>query len=159
MVELALAVAVALLVCGVIGSVVPLVPGALLSLAGVYGYWWASGFSEPGPFFLAAATVLGLSALVLDYLAGAISARAGGAGWRTTAVTAVVGLALLVTTGPIGMLVGVAGAVFVMEFERSGDLEASARNALYTALGTLASEAIQVLLTGALLVGFLLVVW
>ncbi|WP_122088513.1 DUF456 domain-containing protein [Halalkalicoccus subterraneus] len=158
MVEVAFALAIALLVCGVIGSIVPLVPGALLSLAGIYGYWWATGYTEPGAIFLVAATVLGLAAFGLDYLASAISARAGGAGWRTTALAAVVGLVLLVTTGPIGMLVGVAGVVFVMEFERSGDLEASARNALYTALGTLASEAIQVLLTGALLVGFLLAV-
>lgn len=157
MVETALLVAVALLVGGVIGSVVPLVPGAALSLAGIYGYWWASGYTEPGLPFLAAATVLGVSALALDYLAGAISAKAGGASWRTTAVAAIVGLALLVTTGPIGMLLGVAGAVFALEFDRSGEIGESLQTTLYTTFGTLASEAIQLLLTGALLVGFLLV--
>lgn len=157
MVETAFALAVALLVGGVIGSIVPLVPGAALSLVGIYGYWWASGYAEPGSIFLVAATVLGLFTLGLDYLAGALSARASGASWRTTAIAAVVGFALLVTTGPVGMLLGVAGAVFALEFDRSGDLEASVRVACYTTLGTLASEAIQVLLTSALLVGFLFV--
>lgn len=157
MVETAFALAVALLVGGVIGSVVPLVPGAALSLAGIYGYWWASGYVEPGVIFLVAATLLGLFTLGLDYLAGAVSAKASGASWRTTAIAAVVGLVLLVPMGPVGMLLGVAGTVFGLEFDRSGDLEASVRVAFYTTVGTLASEAIQVLLTGALLVGFFLV--
>ena len=43
-IETALVVlAFALLVGGVVGSLVPQVPGALLSLAGVFAYWYATG--------------------------------------------------------------------------------------------------------------------
>ncbi len=156
MVELAFALAVALLVCGVIGSVLPLIPGAALSLAGIYGYWWATG--EPGPIFLVAAALLGLAALALDYLGGAISATAGGASLKTSVVAGLVGLALLVVTGPLGALAGVVIAVVALEFERSGDLRRSVRTAIYTTLGMLVSTAMQVVLTVVLLVGFLLVV-
>lgn len=159
MVEVALLLAVALLVCGVLASFVPLAPGALLSLAGIYGYWWATGYSEPGTVFLVVATFVGLATFTLDYLASALSTRAGGASWKTTAIAAVVGLALLPFTGPAGAVVGVALAVFALEFESTGDLEASLRTAWYTLLGILLSKGLQVLLTGALLVGFLLVVW
>ncbi|ADJ13539.1 DUF456 domain-containing protein [Halalkalicoccus jeotgali] len=159
MVELAFAVAVALLVCGVVGSLVPLVPGALLSLAGIYGYWWASGFSEPGTLFVVGATLLALVTLGFDLLSSVISAGAGGASLRTAAVAGIVGFVLLFLAGPVGTIAGVVLATFVMEFERSGDLEGSVRTAIYTTLGMLASTAMQVVLTGVLLVGFVLVAW
>lgn len=158
MVEIELAIAVALLACGVIGSVVPLVPGALLSLAGVYYYWWTSGFSTPGLLFLVAATLLGLLTLALDYLSGAISATASGASLKTAVVAGLVGLSLLLLTGPLGALAGVVIAVFAMEFDRSGDLERSLRTAIYTTVGMLVSTVMQIVLTGVLFVGFLLVV-
>lgn len=158
MVGTALVIALALLACGMLASFVPLVPGALLSLAGIYYYWWASGFAEPGTLFLVAATLLGIATLALDYLSSAISATAGGASLRTAAIAGVVGLSLLLLTGPVGALIGVVIAVFALEFERSGDLERSLRTAVYTTIGMLASTAMQVVLTGALLVGFLIVV-
>jgi uncharacterized protein YqgC (DUF456 family) len=158
MVEIAFAVAVALLVGGVVASFVPLAPGALLSLAGIYVYWWASGYSEPGIVFLVVTTLVGLFALALDYLASALSTRASGASWKTTAIAAVVGVGLLFLTGPIGAVIGVLLAVFVLEFERSGDLERSLRIAGYTVLGMLLSKGLQVVLTAGLLVAFLLAV-
>ena len=158
MVEIAFAVAVALLVGGVVASFVPLAPGALLSLAGIYVYWWASGYSEPGIVFLVVTTLVGLFALALDYLASALSTRASGASWKTTAIAAVVGVGLLFLTGPIGAVIGVLLAVFVLEFERSGDLKRSLRIAGYTVLGMLLSKGLQVVLTAGLLVAFLLAV-
>ncbi len=159
MVEIALAVAIALLVGGVLASFVPLAPGALLSLFGIYVYWWASGYSEPGAVFLVAATLIGLSALALDYLASALSTRASGASWKTTAIAAVVGVGLLFLTGPIGAVIGVIVATFALEFERSGELERSLRIAGYTLLGLLLSKGLQVLLTVGLLIAFLLAIW
>lgn len=159
MVEVALLLAVALLACGVLASFVPLIPGALLSLVGIYYYWWTTGFAEPGALFVAGATLLGLLTLAFDFLSSVISSAASGASVRTAAVAGFVGFVLLFLTGPVGMLAGVVVATFALEFERSGDLERSLRTALYTTVGMLASTAMQVVLTGALLVGFLVVVW
>lgn len=156
MVGVAFAVAVGLLVAGVLASFVPLAPGALLSLAGIYLYWWASGYTEPGTVFLVGATLLGLFALTLDYLASALSTRVSGASWKTTAIAAAVGVSLLFLTGPIGAVVGVVLAVFALEFERSGEFEKSIRIAGYTLVGLLLSKGLQVILTTGLLVGFLL---
>ncbi len=159
MVDPVLAVALALLVLGVVASVVPLVPGALLSLTGIYLYWWLSGFAEPGVAFLVVATLVGVTALVLDFLSSAISAKVGGASLRTTAIAAIVGVLLLVTTGPIGALLGVTGTVFLLEFAAHRDAERGARTALYTTLGMLTSSVVQVLLTATLMVTFVVVVW
>lgn len=150
-------IALALCVVGVVGSVVPLLPGALASLAGVFLYWWSTGYADPGPIVLAALTLVGLVTLAVDWAGGAIAARAGGASFITTGIATGVGIALLLVTGPVGLLAGVAGTVFVLEFYRERNAEASARAALYATVGVLASNAVQVLLTGTILVAFLFV--
>lgn len=147
-------VAVVLLVLGVAGSVVPLVPGALLSLAGVLGYWWATGFTSPGPLALALLIGGALLALAVDLFAGAVAAHAGGASRRTTLLAAVVGLALLPFAGPLGVVAGVALTVFAVEFRRE-DPVASLRTAGYATVGMLGSALVQALLTLAVLAGFL----
>ncbi|WP_101298199.1 DUF456 domain-containing protein [Halegenticoccus soli] len=157
MVEALALLAFVLLVVGVIGSVVPLVPGALSSLVGVYLYWYATGYSDPGPLALAGLTLVGLVAVAVDYLSGPIAARAGGASLATTAVAAAVGVLLAFVVGPLGLVLGVAGTVFALEFYRNQDAEASLRTALYATVGVLASSVVQVLLTGSMLVAMVLV--
>lgn len=152
-------VAVALLVIGVVASVVPGVPGALLSLAGVLLYWWQSGYAEPGTVALAGFVLLAVLALAVDWLAGAVSARVGGASLATTALAAVAGFLLLFVVGPLGILLGVAGVVFLAEYRRHGNVERGARTAAYATVGLLASTVAQVALTGLLLVAFLVVVF
>lgn len=144
-------VAFALLVAGVVGSVTPLVPSGVLSLAGVVVYWWASGFSEPNLFVLSGLLFVALVAVATDWLAGAVSAKAGGASTRTTAVATVVGLVGLVW-GPVGFLLGTVGTVFVLQLADGGEIEASARAAGVTLVGMLTSSVLQVLLTAGVLV-------
>lgn len=152
-------VALALLVLGIVGSVVPLLPGPLLSLAGVLGYWWATGYDEPGLVALVVLVILGVMALLLDYLGSAVAARAGGASLTTSLAGGVVGLVLLFVFGPVGMLLGVVGTVFLLELRRHGDAEAGVRTALLTAVGTLASAVVQVVLTAAMLITFVVAVY
>jgi uncharacterized protein YqgC (DUF456 family) len=154
-VNLVLAVAVALLVLGVVASVVPAVPGAVFSLAGLLFYWWQTG--EPGTLALAVLVLFALTAVVLDYLAGVVSARAGGASWRTAAVATLAGLVLTFVLGPLGFVLGTGGVVFVVEFARYGDFERSKKAAVYTTAGVVASTFVRILLNMTVLVLFLVV--
>lgn len=151
-----LVVAGALLVAGVVASVVPLVPGGLLALAGVGSYWYATG--EPGTIVLVVLVTLCLVTVLLDWLGGAVSARVGGASGRTTAIAAVAAGVLLFVLGPLGALLGIAGTVFALEYYRHGDVQRGARTAAFATVGVLASTAMQLLLTLSILVGFLLAV-
>lgn len=150
------AVAVVLLVAGVVASVVPLVPGGLLGLAGVGWYWYATG--EPGTVGMAVLVTLCLVTVLLDWLGGAVSARVGGASLGTTAVAAVAAVALLFALGPLGALLGIAGTVFALEYYRHGDVQRGARTAAFATVGMLASTAMQILLTLSILLAFLLAV-
>lgn len=158
MVDLVVLVAVALLVLGVVGSVVPFVPGPLLSLVGIYLYWWHTGFTDPGPLVLAGFTAVGVAAVALDYGAGMVAARAGGASARTSLAAGVVGVALFFVAGPVGMLVGVAGTVFLLEYRRNADAGHGLRIAALTTVGLLGSAVVLVLLTLSMLLAFLVVV-
>jgi uncharacterized protein YqgC (DUF456 family) len=157
MVELVTVAALALVVLGVVGSVAPLLPGALLSLAGVYLYWWGTGFAEPSAVVLAAFTVVAVAAAAADYFGGALAAGAGGASTRTMLAAGVVGAALFFVTGPVGVLVGVAGTVFAVEFHRNRDARQGARAAAYATLGMLGSVVVQLLVTLSMLAAFLVV--
>lgn len=149
--------ALGLMAVAVVGTVLPLVPGALLSLVGVYLYWYSTGFAEPGTVALAGLTLVGLLTLAVDYFGGALAAGAGGASRTTVALAALVGVALLFVAGPVGLVVGVAATVFAVEFARNNDARRSGRAALYAAVGILASAVAQILLTLSLLVAMLFV--
>jgi uncharacterized protein YqgC (DUF456 family) len=147
-------VAVALLVAGVVGCVVPVVPGAPLSLAGVYLYWWGSGFAEPGVALLVTLTLLGLLATVADIGAEVVSARVGGASMTTSIVAGAVGIVLFALLTPIGALLGVITVVFVLEYRRHRDASQGAKAASAVVIGILGSAVVQVVLTASMLVAF-----
>jgi len=149
---------IALAFLGVVGSAVPLVPGSILGLSGVYLHWWATGYTDPTLLVLAILTLLGLTILAIDWLGGAISAKVSGASNLTTALAGVAGFLMFFVAGPLGILAGVAGTVFLSEFRRTGDRGESARTAAYTTVAMLASTVAQVALTSLLFLGHLLVV-
>ena len=159
MVDLVVLVAIALAVLGVVGSATPLVPGAGLSLAGIFLYWWHTGYADPGTLTLIALTVLGLITMAVDYLAGFLSAKAGGASWTTGAVAGIVGIALLLVAGPIGVVLGVAATVFAIEYYRHGDRRQSFWTAIRTTVGMVGSTVVQLLFTATMLVALLIVVF
>ena len=143
---------------GVVGSAVPLIPGSILGLSGVYLHWWATGYSDPTLLPLAVLTLLGVTILAIDWLGGALSAKVSGASNATTVLAGIAGFCLFFVAGPLGILGGVAGVVFLSEFRRTGDQAASARTAAYTTVAMLASTVAQIALTTLLFLGHLLVV-
>jgi hypothetical protein len=149
-----LALALLLLVGGVIGSALPGVPGPLGSLAGLYGVWWTTGYTHPGLPLLALLTACGVAAVVVDWVAGPVAARAGGASLRTILIASAVGLIGLLG-GPVLAVGLMVATVFVLELDRAEDLSAGLRTAGVTVAGILASVGVQVLLTAAMLVGVL----
>jgi uncharacterized protein YqgC (DUF456 family) len=144
-------VALGLATLGVVGSVLPAVPGATLSLAGVLLYWWSTGYADPSTVVVVSVAVVAVLTVAVDVAGSALAVRAGGASPLTAAVALVAGLVLGLVTGPVGFVLGVAGAVFAVEYRRTGDSEGSGRAALYATLGVFGSAAVQLLVTLALL--------
>lgn len=150
--DLVVIAAFALLGLGVIGTLVPLVPGGLLSFVGVVAYWYSTGFQEPGTLLFILLTTTALIALAVDYLGGAIGAKTAGASTRTVFLASIVGIVGLLVGGPVGLLIGVVGTTYALEAIERGHGEKTARIAVAAGIGVLASAAVQLILTGSVLV-------
>jgi hypothetical protein len=150
MVDLLVVAAFALLVGGVAGAVLPLLPGAPLSLGGVLLYRWATG--EPGLVLVGVLALACLAAFAADLLSGTVGASTAGASTRVVVLATLVGIVGLLVVGPLGLLAGVAGTVFVGELARGRDAAAGARAAGIAVVGVLASAVVQVLLLASVLV-------
>lgn len=124
-------------------------------MLGILTYWYGTGFTRPGTFFLAAFILTGLFAAATDYLSGIVAARIGGASTRNSAISGIAGLMLFLVLGPIGILVGVAASILLLEYNRTGDSWGSARAAGYASLGVMGSTAVQLVITVSLLVAFI----
>ncbi|MFB6110049.1 MAG: DUF456 domain-containing protein [Halodesulfurarchaeum sp.] len=151
-----LGLAVALMALGVVGSFAPMVPGALASIAGILVYWWSTGFTSPGLVFLAVFVALGGIAVVTDQFSGAIAAKYAGASARNSVFAGIVGILLLFVLGPIGIVIGVAGTVFLLEFREHREGDQSLKAAAYASIGVIGSGVIQFVLTLSLLLAFLI---
>jgi len=73
--------AVGLVLVGVVGTVLPALPGAILVLAGLALAAWIDGFARVGVGTLAVLAALTALTYVLDFVATAVGARRFGTGW------------------------------------------------------------------------------
>jgi uncharacterized protein YqgC (DUF456 family) len=155
----AVGVVVALLfLAGLVGSVVPWMPGPLLILAGAVLWAFATGFEALGWGRLAILAALAALGFVLDFLAGALGARRYGAS-RWGIVGAVAGAVVGLFLGPFGLVLGcVAGAV-VGELLRGADLRGSVRSGLGALVGLLAGLVADLVVSVTMIGLFLSWVW
>jgi uncharacterized protein YqgC (DUF456 family) len=145
--------AVILFVVGLIGTVLPVLPGTALIYAGMVLYGAMTGFSTLGArFYLVQGAALAVATL-LDYLAAAAGTRLSG-GSRQAAVGAVIGtFVALIVMGPLGLVVGpFAGAVGV-ELLRGVQPAAAVRVGFGTVVGTIGGTLLK-LIIGAAMIAF-----
>lgn len=151
-------IAAALLIAGVVGSFVPLAPGALISIIGVTVYWWSSGFSNPNTLALILMYLTALTALFFDLFAGALGSKAGGASDKTVQMSAIAGGLFFFVGGPLGTVIGITAVVFLREYLLTGESMESSRAALYTVVSVLGSTLVQGAMASLTLLIFLIVV-
>ena len=146
-----------LVVAGIAGLVLPLLPGIALIYAGIVAVAWADDFTRIGPAMLVFMLVVTIAAQLIDHIAGVFGARkAGASGWGVfgAAVGAVVGLFF----GLPGVILGPAVGALAFEYLRNPD----ARLALKAGAGGLAGFVLGVLAKGVfafLLIGLALLAY
>ena len=125
-----------LMLAGLVGAVVPLVPGTPLVFAGALVYAIATDFVPVGAGRLVILAVLAVAGWALEHVAGALGARRAGGG-RAAVVGALLGAVVGLAFAPLGLLLGPIAGAIVGELVSGRDPAGSVRTGFGTALGVL----------------------
>jgi uncharacterized protein YqgC (DUF456 family) len=151
--------AIALIVIGVLGTFLPVVPGAALVFGGMLLAAWIDHFERIGWITLTILGVLTLLVFVIDMVAGYLGAKRVGAS-RLALVGAAVGALIGLFFGIIGILVAPFIGAVVGELITRGQLEPAARVGLATwlgmAVGALAKIAVVLAMLGVFITRYLI---
>jgi len=99
------AVAVILVIAGIVGIVLPALPGTILIFAGLLVAAWADDFMRVGPLMLSIIAIIGVATYGVDFVATALGAKHLGASKRAMAGAAL-GTVLGLFLGLPGIIVG-----------------------------------------------------
>jgi len=140
---------------GVIGTLLPGLPGTPVIVIGAFIYGFLEGFHLVSIKFLLILTGLSIVAEVLEYIVSGIGAKKFG-GSKYGIIGAIVGgLIGIIFGGPLGVLVGMLSGSIIVELITGKDLIAAGKigvGALLGALGgSIFSFLIALLMTGLLL--------
>ncbi len=148
-------VAVLLIVLGLIGTVLPALPGTLFVLAGIVLGAWIDDFALVGSTTLIIIGILAVLAWGLDYAAGLLGARRVGAS-REALIGAALGTFAGLLMGIVGVLfmplVGAAIGEYVARRDERNALKVGAATWLGIIAGLLAKVVISFVMVGIFVV-------
>lgn len=106
---------------GLLGTLLPVLPGLPLIWAAAFGYGVAEGFGTAGLTAMAAITVIGVLGVAAGVALPARRAAVGGAPRSTLVAGAMAGLVGFFVIPVIGLVLGAVAGVLVAEYNRTGE--------------------------------------
>ncbi|MCR6546178.1 DUF456 domain-containing protein [Dehalobacterium formicoaceticum] len=142
--DVALVVAVIFFVAGLLGTVLPVLPGAILIFAGMLIYGFMTRFAALDvPFFILQGLIVIIIFLV-DYIASAAGTKRYG-GSKQAAWGSVIGTILgVIILGPIGIIIGPFVGAVVVELIRGIKMIPAVRAGFGTIMGILGGTLIKI---------------
>jgi uncharacterized protein YqgC (DUF456 family) len=144
-------VAAILVIVGVAGALLPLLPGVPLVFLGLLLGAWIDGFEKVGLWPLQLCGALAAIALAVDFIASVEGARRFGAG-RLAVIGAGAGLAVGLFFGLPGMIVGPFAGAALGQIAAGGTVKAAGRAGVGTLAGLVLGTAAKFALAVAMVV-------
>lgn len=135
--------AVVLIVAGVVGTVLPALPGAILVFAGVALAAWIDDFTRISGWTLGVLGVLTVIAWLTDFVAAAAGAKKVGAS-KYAIIGAAIGTVAGVFTGLVGLIFMPLAGAAIGEYLAQQDALRAGRVGIATWLGMLAGTVVKV---------------
>jgi hypothetical protein len=142
-------VATVLIVAGLVGTVLPALPGLAFIFAGVLLGAWIDDFQRIGGWTVAALGILAAIGIALDYAAGVLSAQRVGAS-RLGIVGAALGTVAGVFTGFVGLLFMPLVGAAVGEFLARRDALQAGKVGIVTWLGMMVGAVVKLVIAFAM---------
>jgi len=149
-----LALAALLVVAGLVGTVLPVVPGVLLVFGGLFLAAWAEGFARVGVAGITVIGILAAFAFVADFVASLLGARRVGASPRALLGASLGGI-IGVFFGIPGLLLGPFLGAALGELWARGGLAQAGKVGIGTWLGLVAAAIAKVVIAFAMIGTFL----
>lgn len=147
---------IALMLIGLIGSVLPFIPGSPLILLGAFIYAWYTDFLVVPWGTLVILLLLTVLSQILDYLASILGAKKFGASRWGMSGAFLGGIIGLFSGGILGILIGPFIGALLLELLHGQDLPASLKIGLGTLVGFLGG-AIGKIIIALTMIGIFLV--
>jgi len=152
--SLVLVLTLALMAVGLVGTVVPVLPGIILVFGATLLYALATGFERVGVGHLLLFGALTVLALSLSFASHALGARAFGA-TRWGVLGAAVGLLIgVLVAGPVGLLLGPLLGAVALEALSGQPLRQAGRSGLGALVGFLLGTAAELALALVIVISF-----
>lgn len=149
------ATAVVLVIVGLVGTVLPVLPGVLLVFAGLFVAAWAGGFARVGYGTLAVIGVLGVLSLAADFIASLLGAKRVGASPQAL-VGAAIGGGIGIFFGIPGLLLGPFLGAALGEYVARGRLVQAGKVGVGTWVGLIVAAIAKVVLAFMMIATFLI---
>jgi len=137
------ALAVLLIVVGMAGTVLPILPGIPLVFGGMLLAAYADGFHRVGTITLVVLGILTLIAMAIDYFAATLGAKRLGAS-REAMIGATIGTIAGIWFGLVGLLLGPFVGAVTGELIARRDMSQASKVGLGTWVGLLVGAALKV---------------
>ena len=137
--------AVAMIAIGVIGTVLPALPGAAFVLGGIALAAWIDDFVTISGFTVGVVAALAILAFAADYVSAMLGAKKAGAS-RLAVAGAAIGTVAGVFTGFVGLLFMPLAGAAIGEFIADRDLMRAGKVGIATWIGLLLGTAVKVAL-------------
>ncbi|MGI5838294.1 MAG: DUF456 domain-containing protein [bacterium] len=148
--------AVIMMLLGLAGIFLPVLPGLVLLFAGMALYGYATGFAAVDTGFLLLMLLLTLTGAALDYFAAAAGARKFGASTAGTLGAFLGGIAGIFLVPPFGLILGPFAGAFLGEILASRkSAEQAVRAGAGTVFGIIAGVAMKMVLAAVMLFLFI----
>lgn len=148
--------ALIIMLVGLAGIILPVVPGVALIWLAAVGYAIVDGFTQVGPVILVVFTLLGLLGVTAELWVSSLGGKAGGASWWSIVAGGLTGFIGLIVFSVPGAVIGATLGVLGMEaWRREGDWREAAKASGGWLAGWLLSMAVQALI-GLTIIGLFL---
>lgn len=147
-----------LVLVGLAGTVLPVIPGAPLMLAGMFAAAWAGGFERVTWRTLAVLAILTALSISSDYAAAALGAKKVGAS-KLAFVGAILGALVGVFFGLPGLLLGPLLGAVGGELIATQNIERATKSGLGAGLGLIVGTLAKLAIAFAMLGIFILALW
>ncbi len=146
-------ITIILFILGLLGTLLPFLPGPLLIWLGVFIFGWADGFVSVDLTHLVGQGILVGIVFAVDWMSSFIGVKRAG-GSRAALFGAAAGLPVgLIILGPLGIIIGPLAGAFLVEFISRRNLEKALRVSIGSLVGFLGGTFFK------LVVGVVMIVW